>query len=67
MRGVAMAPISEEQMQKVMKQREVDSLVDHYIEQDQQAPRIYTLPTAEKSSPIDRINDAIHNLITGAA
>lgn len=66
-RAVAQAPISAEQMQKVMQQRELGSLVDKYIEQEQGAPRIYTLPTAQPSSPAVRINAAIHEFLTGAA
>ena len=66
-RGVAMAPITEKQMQKVMKQREIDSLVDEYIRQEQQQPQVYTLPTAQPSSPVVRANTAIHKFLTGAA
>lgn len=65
--GVAQAPISEKQMQKIMKQREIDSLVDEFVRQEQQAPRIHTLPTAQPSSPIVRANIAIHKFLTGAA
>ena len=66
-RAVAQAPISAEQMQKVMEQRELGSLVDHYIEQEQRGPRVYTLPTAQPSSPVVRANEAIHKFLTGAA
>lgn len=66
-RAVANAPISGEQMQKVMQQRELDSLVDQYATQDQQEHRIYTLPAAQPSSAVVRINNAIHDFITGAA
>ena len=65
-RAVAQAPISAEQMQKVMEQRELGSLVDHYIEQEQRGPRVYTLPTAQPSSPVVRANEAIHKFLTGA-
>lgn len=66
-RAVANAPISAEQMQKVIQQRELDNLVDVYATQDQQGHRVYTLPTAQPSSPVVRINNAIHDFITGAA
>lgn len=66
-RAVANAPISAAQMQKVIQQRELDSLVDQYATQDQQEHRIYTLPAAQPSSPVVRINNAIHDFITGAA
>lgn len=66
-RGVAQAPISARQMQKVMEQRELDNLVNVYATQDQRVPQIYTLPTAQPSSPVVRINNAIHDFITGAA
>ncbi len=65
--AVARAPISERQMQKIMKQREISSLVDHYIEQEREGPQVYTLPTAQPSSPVVRANTAIHKFITGAA
>ena len=66
-RAVAQAPISAEQMQKVMQQRELDNLVNVYAEQDQRGPEIYTLPTAQPSSAVVRINNAIHDFLTGAA
>lgn len=66
-RAVANAPISAEQMQKVIQQRELSSLVDQYATQDQRGPRIHTLPTAQPSSAVVRINNAIHDFITGAA
>ena len=66
-RGVAMAPISEKQMQKIIKQREISSLVDHYIEQEQEMPTVFTLPTARPSSPVVRANEAIHKFLTGVA
>jgi hypothetical protein len=66
-RAVQNAPISAEQMQKVIKQRELGSLVDHYIEQEGRGPQVHTLPTAQPSSAVVRINNAIHDFITGAA
>lgn len=66
-RAVQNAPITAEQMQKVTKQREIGSLVDLWIEREKQGPRVYTLPTAEPSDPVTRINQAIHNFLTGAA
>jgi len=65
--AVGQAPISEKQMQKIMKQREIGSLVDHYIEQEREGPQVYTLPTAQPSSPVVRANTAIHKFLTGAA
>ena len=66
-RAVAQAPISAEQMQKVMQQRELDDLVTVYAEQDQRGPQVYTLPAAQPGSAVVRINNAIHDFITGAA
>lgn len=65
-RAVQQAPLSAEQMRKVTQQRKLESIVELFVEQEQ-SPTIHTLPTAKKSSPVDRINDAIHQLITGAA
>lgn len=58
-RAIAGAPISAEQMQMVMGQREIENLVAKFSEQDQTEPEIYTLPTLEPTSPIERINLAI--------
>ncbi len=58
-RAIAGAPISAEQMKMVMGQREIENLVDKFYEQDRTEPEIYTLPTAEPTSPIERINQAI--------
>jgi hypothetical protein len=66
-RAVANAPISAVQMKKVMEQRELGSLVDKYATQDQRGQQIYTLPTAQPSSAVVRINNAIHDFITGTA
>ena len=65
-RAVQNAPISAEQMQKVIKQRELGSLVDHFIEQEQRGPQVYTLPTAQPTSAVVRANIAIHKFLTGA-
>ena len=66
-RAVAQAPISAEQMQKVIQQRELDNLVNVYATQDQRGPQVYTLPTAQPSSAVVRINNAIHDFLKGAA
>lgn len=58
-RAIANAPISAEQMKMVMGQRKIENLVDKFYEQDQTEPEIYTLPTAEPTSPVERINRAI--------
>ena len=58
-RAIQQAPISAEQMQMVMGAQEIESLIDKFIEQDRTEPKIYTLPTAEPTSPIERINRAI--------
>ena len=58
-RAIAGAPISAEQMKMVMGQREIENLVQKFYEQDQTEPEIYTLPTAEPTSPFERINLAI--------
>lgn len=55
-RAIANLPIGPEQMRMVMGQRKIDNLVDKFYEQDQE---IYTLPTAEPASPVERINRAI--------
>lgn len=66
-RAVQNAPVTKKQMQKIMEKRETDSLVDQYIEQDRQGPRIYTLPTAQPSSAVVRANEAIHKFLSGVA
>jgi len=58
-RAIAGAPISAEQMELVMGQREIENLVEKFSEQDQTEPEIYTLPTLEPTSLIERINLAI--------
>ena len=58
-RAIAGAPISAKQMKMVMGQKEIENLVDKFYEQDQTEPEIYTLPTLEPTSPIERINRAI--------
>jgi len=61
-RAIAGAPISATQMEMVMGQRKIESLVDKFNEQDQTESQIYTLPAAEPSSPFERINLAIEDL-----
>ena len=58
-RAITGAPISAEQMKMVMGQREIENLVDKFYEQDRTEPEIYTLPAAEPTSPVERINLAI--------
>ena len=58
-RAIQQAPITAEQMKMVMGADEIGSLLDEFYEQDQAEPLIYTLPTAEPTSPIERINQAI--------
>jgi len=60
-RAIAGAPISAAQMEMVMGQRKIENLVDKFYEQDRTEPEIYTLPTAEPTSPIERINQAIED------
>lgn len=60
-RAIVGAPISAEQMKMVMGQREIESLVDKFYEQDRTEPEIYTLPTAQPTSPVERINLAIED------
>jgi len=62
-RAIAGAPISAEQMKMVMGQREIENLVDKFYEQDRTEPEIYTLPSAEPTSPYERINLAIEDLL----
>lgn len=61
-RAIANAPISPEQMRMVIGQRQIDNLISKFSEQDQTEPEIYTLPAAEPTSPIERINRAIGDL-----
>lgn len=61
-RAIAGAPITAEQMKMVMGQREIENLVQKFYEQDQTEPEIYTLPSAEPTSPFERINLAISDL-----
>ena len=58
-RAIQHAPVTARQMQLVMGADKVGSLLDEFYEQDQAEPTIYTLPTAEPTSPIERINRAI--------
>ena len=51
--------LTEKQMELQMGQRQIDLLSNLYLEQDRREPKIYTLPTAERTSPIERINSAI--------
>jgi len=62
-RAIAGRPISAEQMKMVMGQREIGTLVDRLDEQDRTEPDIYTLPTDEPSSPVERINLAISDFL----
>jgi len=57
--AIQRAPISAEQMKMVMGAREIEDLVRKFNEQDRTEPVIYTLPTAEPTSPVERINRAI--------
>ena len=63
-RAISHAPISAVQMEMVISQREIENIVDKFIEQDQTEPEIYTLPAAEPTSPIERINLAIEDFFT---
>ncbi len=60
-RAVQQAPITAKQMKLVMGQTEIQNLTDKFSEEDQ--VRIFTLPTLPKTSPIDRINQAISDLV----
>ena len=60
-RAILQAPISAEQMGLVMGAEQIGSLIDKFYEQDQTEPEIYTLPTAEPTSPAERINLAIED------
>ena len=51
--------LTEKQMQLQVGQRQIDILANLFDEQDRTEPVIYTLPSAEPTSPIERINRAI--------
>lgn len=61
-RAIGGSPISAEQMGMVMGQRKIGTLVEKLEEQDRTEPDIYTLPTAEPTSPAKRINLAISDI-----
>lgn len=61
-RAIAGAPISATQMKMVMGQRQIENLVQKFYEQDRTEPEIYTLPTAEPTSPVERFNRALEDL-----
>ena len=58
-RAIQQAPISAGQMEMVMGAEKIESLLDKFDEQDHTEQVIYTLPTAEPTSPVERINRAI--------
>lgn len=58
-RAIQQAPIKAEQMKLVMGAEEIGSLLDEFYEQDQAETEVYYLPTAEPTSPVERINRAI--------
>lgn len=60
-------PIDPEQMRMQMGQRQIESLTDALLAQETKQPTVYTLPTAQPSSPVERINQAIGQLLKGAA
>jgi len=51
--------LTEKQMELQMGQRQIELLADLYLRQDRTEPTIYYLPTAEPTSPVERINRAI--------
>ncbi len=53
------AELTERQMELQVGQRQIELLADLYLEQDRTEPKIYYLPTAEPTSPFERINRAI--------
>lgn len=53
--------LTEKQMQLQVGQRQIELLANLFTEQDRTEPQIYTLPTAEPTSPIERINLAIED------
>jgi len=58
--------LTEKQMKIQAMQSQTKTLVELIDRQDQAAaPQIYTLPTAQKTNPLDRINAAIDDLIKG--
>lgn len=58
-RAIQQAPISAKQMELVSGAEKIGSLVDKLNEQDREEQEIYYLPTAEPTSPAERINRAI--------
>jgi len=56
--------LTEQQMRTEMGRQRIQSLSNLLEESDKQ---IYTLPTAEPTSPVERINRAIDNFLRGAA
>ncbi len=54
--------LTEKQMELQMGQRQIELLANLFSKQDRTEPVIYTLPTAEPTSPVERINLAIEDL-----
>jgi len=58
--------LTEKQMKIQAMQSQTKTLVELIDRQDQAAaPQIYTLPAAQKTNPLDRINAAIDDFIKG--
>ncbi|MBA7549155.1 hypothetical protein ES705_41628 [subsurface metagenome] len=55
--------LTEKQMELQMGQRQIEHLADVYSRQDRTEPTIYYLPTAEPTSPVERINRAIDDFL----
>ncbi len=51
--------LTEKQMELQMGQRQIELLASLFDKQDRTEPVIYTLPTAEPTSPFERINQAL--------
>jgi len=55
--------LTEKQMKLQVGQRQIEILANLFDEQDRTEPEIYYLPTAEPTSPFERINLAIDDFV----